>query len=197
MTRGREKGASDAPVRLLDAAVALLCERRPADVTVRAVAERAGLQHSQITRYYGSRDTLLGLAVAQIFAEVAAAIDAAPDLDAAVAATIDRFVASTALTSAVGVLVAQGVSPSSGRYPIVESLEAKLLAAGAGPTDAREVAVALVVTISGWASAEPWWLRIAGEHDPAAGRRILERAVRAQLADAGGPAGPGTIPAPP
>ena len=180
----RDKVVSEAPSRLVEAARELLTERRPSEITVRAVAERAGVQHSLITRHFGSRDALLTVTVAQVFADIAAAIDDAPDLDRAITVAIDTFGSNPALASAVSVLVSQGVTPTTGRYPIIDAVEAKLRGAGVASGQAADTALMLVVTITGWVAAEPWWLTIADQDDAREARRILERALRALVADA-------------
>ena len=174
-----DRSASDAPALLVAAARELLGETTPADVTVRTIAGRAGLQHSLITRYFGSRDALLGVAVGEILAEVGQAMADAADLDGAVATGLDRFRASPGLTRAVGTLVTQGVTPTDARFPIVEALDAHLRAAGADPVRARDTAVAVIVVVFGWSAAEPWWSRMTLTPDDGdAAREVLEQAVR-------------------
>ena len=55
---------------LLTAAVELLHEKDPADVTTGDIAERAGLNRAHIVRYFGTRHELLSAAVEHYFFEV-------------------------------------------------------------------------------------------------------------------------------
>jgi AcrR family transcriptional regulator len=67
---------------ILDATIALLSERPLHDVSVRDIATRAGVQHSLVTRHFGSKDALIAHAVATVASEYAGAV-AATDDDAA------------------------------------------------------------------------------------------------------------------
>ena len=57
--KSREQGA----IALLEAAVALLTEKSPDQVTTADIAERAGLNRAHIVRYFGTRTELLAAAV--------------------------------------------------------------------------------------------------------------------------------------
>lgn len=171
--------------RLVAATRELMTERKPADITVRAIAVRAGVQHSLIARHFGSRDALLATVVAQVLADVGEDAAAAPDLDAALDTITDQFSKKPALTRAIGTLVSQGTVPAARDHPIVHALERHLAASQVAPPRRREVAVAIIVAVFGWTLAESWWLHILDDtDDPVAGRRVLRHTVDAILADA-------------
>lgn len=48
---------------VLDAATELVADRGPNAVTVRAIAERAGVNHALVHRYFGSKDDLIGAVI--------------------------------------------------------------------------------------------------------------------------------------
>lgn len=74
---------------LLDAALAHLRQRGPAGLTVRAVAERAGLTHTTAYAYFSSRDHLVAsLYWRQVRAEGDGAVDPAAPVGARVAAAL-------------------------------------------------------------------------------------------------------------
>jgi len=50
---------------VLDAATDLIADRGPNAVTVRAIAERAGINHALVHRYFGSKDDLIGAVIAR------------------------------------------------------------------------------------------------------------------------------------
>lgn len=169
---------SDVPGQLIVAARETLADTRPSEITVRHIAARAGLQHSLITRHFGSRDALLAAAMGDVLAELGEVIDGAEDLDGAISACVERPGSDPALTSAVFVLLSQGDRPSIDRYPLVEALERKLQTRGLDGRAARETAVAMTVLVTGWSAAEPWWLQvIGGSGDPQAGRAVLRQAL--------------------
>lgn len=59
---GRLKPSGRAAVMdaVLDAATELIADRGPNAVTVRAIAERAGVNHALVHRYFGTKDDLIG-----------------------------------------------------------------------------------------------------------------------------------------
>ena len=59
---------------LVAATVELLSERLPGQVTVREIAERAGVQHSMISRHFGSKSNLVAQAVASVAGDYAASV---------------------------------------------------------------------------------------------------------------------------
>ena len=60
----RVRGPDAVRARLLTAATELLAQRTPFDVTVRQIAERAGVNHGQIHHYFGSKDGLVAATIA-------------------------------------------------------------------------------------------------------------------------------------
>ena len=48
---------------VLDAATELVADRGPNAVTVRAIAERAGVNHALVHRYFGTKDELIGAVI--------------------------------------------------------------------------------------------------------------------------------------
>lgn len=79
MSRAAYRKADAVRADLLAATVELLSQRPARDVTVREIAERAGVQHSMITRHFGSKRALVAQAVAQVSAGYATAVAAAAD----------------------------------------------------------------------------------------------------------------------
>lgn len=58
------------------AAAELLAERSPRDITVRDVALRAGVNHALVHRHFGTKDELLRSVIADLSAQVGAAVRA-------------------------------------------------------------------------------------------------------------------------
>ncbi len=154
------------------------------DITVRMIAERAGLGHALITRYYGSRGRLLTIAVSVTLVELAADVAGASDMHAAIRRTFDRVLGSRELTAAINVvaLETEEVEEREG-FPVVEALTAHLEAAGAPPIVARRTAATLTMMIFAWAGAEPRWLRMGGYADDATTGRYEFLQILLALAD--------------
>src|SRR5262245_38114204 len=66
----------DARTRLIEAATELLADRPASAVTVREIAERAGLHHSLIHRHFGSKDELVRAVVGNIGVRYRGVVDA-------------------------------------------------------------------------------------------------------------------------
>lgn len=63
MTAVPSQGADDTRRRLLEAAIEIAGQEGPAGVTYRSVAGRAGLAHSLVRHYFGTREALLAEAL--------------------------------------------------------------------------------------------------------------------------------------
>ena len=74
MTRAAYRKADVVKADLLDATVELLAQRPAAQVTVRAIAERAGVQHSMVSRHFGSKANLIAAAVESVASQYASVV---------------------------------------------------------------------------------------------------------------------------
>lgn len=79
MTRAAYRKADVVKADLLDATVELLAQRPAAQVTVRAIAERAGVQHSMVSRHFGSKANLIAAAVGSVASQYASVVANAAD----------------------------------------------------------------------------------------------------------------------
>jgi AcrR family transcriptional regulator len=70
--RDRPTGRNEVVDALLDAATRLFAARGPANVSVRDVAEAAGVNHGLVHRHFGSKRALLGAVLDRLAARVAA-----------------------------------------------------------------------------------------------------------------------------
>jgi AcrR family transcriptional regulator len=164
--------------RLFEAARELLAEKPAAELTVREIAARAGVQHTLIGRHFGGRDALLALVVAEALARFAAAVDAAGDLAAALRVGLEQFSTNRALASGMAVFVVGHDVGELARYPLADAYEGQLLRAGMGPGQARDTAVMVIALMSGWVVGQRFFLGMAGRRDdPQVGREMVERAV--------------------
>jgi len=146
-------------------------------ITVRMIAERAGVGHTLITRYYGSRGRLLTIAIGITLMELAHQIAAAPDVHAAVRSTFHQVLQSRELTSAINVASLDSVEQTDD-FPVSDAFATQLSSAGATPERARERAATLTLMIFAWAAAEPRWLAMAHHaDDPTTGRYEFQRTL--------------------
>ncbi|MGH8877113.1 MAG: TetR/AcrR family transcriptional regulator, partial [Stackebrandtia sp.] len=71
--RQRQHAATQAEIR--ETARKLLVESGPEAMSISAVARRMGLSGPALYRYYASRDDLAGAVIADLFAELARAVE--------------------------------------------------------------------------------------------------------------------------
>jgi AcrR family transcriptional regulator len=184
--------------RLLVAARELLTEVPLNTITVRLIAGRAGVGHTLITRYYGSRAGLLLSAIGNTLGGIATDIANAPDIHAAVRGAFNRVQQHPQLTAAINTLTTetQAVEENEG-FPIVEAFAAQLEAAGVPPARARQRAAIITVMTFGWVGPEPRWLRMAGlDGDPTTGRYVYLQTLLELVDNAIQPPPPGERPPP-
>lgn len=189
--RGREQTTA----AILEAAEELFAEQGFSAVTVRAIAEQAGVSHALVHRYLGSKAEIYR---AVLLSQEDAILQAAPDdPDLLASATLmfrqalaenRRYVRLIAHSALHGLSYEQ----TSGRFAATERLVelAERAVASASPAeraekdlDARVAVAGAVALLLGWAAAESWVRPAAGiqdldEADVEAG---LERLIRVML----------------
>ncbi|HET6477441.1 MAG TPA: helix-turn-helix domain-containing protein [Thermoleophilia bacterium] len=173
---------------MLDAARELFAERSFAAVSVRDIAERAGVSHALVHRYLGSKDDVYRAVLARNETDIRDAAHGTLDLDEALSFMLKesqfqhvdylRLVIASAL---------QGMpyATTKGSFPAMQRLIelAEGLAANE-PHDPRlppaRVAICMVVALDlGWAAMEKWLVEAASleEYDREALVGWLEQAV--------------------
>ena len=166
--RSSRRAATTATI--LDAAEGLFSERGFAAVSVRDIAEAAGVSHALVHRYFGSKEDVYVAVLARSEYVIRDAAHETPDLDEALGLMLAegqlhhleylRLVISSAL---------QGMSyaDTKGSFPAMQRLVE--LAEGleaSGPRDpslppARFVVCVLVALDLGWAAMEEWLVEAA------------------------------------
>jgi AcrR family transcriptional regulator len=180
---------------ILEAAEELFAEQGFSAVTVRAIAERAGVSHALVHRYLGSKEDIYR---AVLVAEEEAILQAAPaDPDLLASATLmfrqallenRRYIRLIAHSALHGLSYDQ----TSGKFAATERLVqlAERAAASASPEERAEkdldprLAVAgAVALLLGWAATESWVRPAAGIQDmeETVLEEGLERIVRGML----------------
>ncbi len=152
MSRAPYRKADAVRADLIRATRELLAEQPARTVTVRAIAERAHVQHSLITRHFGSKTALMAIAVGEVADDYAEAVAAADD----VATSYTEALRHLRRTPAAGMVLTtddehrRGDGPAA-RFPGLNLHLQALLAAGA-PDDLRTRVLAglLESTVIGW-----------------------------------------------
>jgi len=191
----RERGREATTTAILDAAEDLFSLRGFNDVTVRAIAERAGVSHALVHRYLGSKaDVFRAILTRNQGVMMAAAPDDADLLKTTSLIVREglinrrRYVRLLADTALHGLPFEQ----TTGRFASVERLVelAQRAAASASPSerseddlDPRFVIACITALFLGWAATESWALPAAGIPDMDEAEAIdgLERVIRGIL----------------
>jgi AcrR family transcriptional regulator len=165
---------------LIEAAGERFAARGPAAVTVREIAEVAGVNHGLVHHYFGSKEGLLTAVLDALAAEVADEIAATPDLTVtyATGGAIERHGRILAF------LMLDSRDPADVKtdFPAMDALIARLRTEGVPLRAARERAAQVVALVFGWQLFQPFLTRAAGldVSDRSRGR-LLEGAVRRVL----------------
>ncbi|MEO1058632.1 MAG: helix-turn-helix domain-containing protein [Actinomycetota bacterium] len=159
----------DVTAAILGAAEDLLATRSPSEVSLREIARRAGVQHSLITRHFGTKDNLVAAVVQRTLAaqdEALADTESAAD---AFTAALEHIAAHPASYQAVARAVIDPERRSAGDLPTAgfEMIRERLANDGQLPDDIDVdiAAVALMAFASGWGFLEDRWLATAGLGD--------------------------------
>lgn len=164
--------ADGAPAAILVAAAQLFSERSPSKVTLREIAERAGVNYGLIHHYYGTKDAILAELVRQSSATGAANMEGTTSLATALAALVDIQSTGAHIRMLASVILSDSAaSRSFTASPAIRHLAG--LAAEAGgerAVDPKVQAVALVSALMGWQLFRPFLVAAAelDDHDPVA-----------------------------
>jgi AcrR family transcriptional regulator len=143
---------------LIDAATQLFASRGPAQVSVREIAEAAGVNHGLVHHYFGSKEALLHEALDSLARQAAKEISEwqGGELVFAEDGAIERHGRIVA-----HLLLASGEPAVQTEFPAVRALVRELRRRGLGEADARERAAQVTALVLGWQLFEPFLTRAA------------------------------------
>lgn len=176
------KSAAERKADILEATVDLLAEYGPGAVTVRQIAERAGVQHALIFRHFDDKAALVREAT---LGEMLGWAEVAGAQRSPVEAFIAGFRYLTERRKSAEAL-GRTLSGTSGpavqqdNFPVVDTYVGLLVAAGMTERAARDLTMAVVAIITGWVAAEDWWLAVS-RYRGATARTRARRAIEAQI----------------
>ncbi len=155
------RGRAASEQSLVSAAAALFEEVGPNAVSVRAIAERAGVNHGLVHHYFGSKSGLVQAVLEQLAAESAAAIRER-GVDAVIDPEDGRVRSHVRVLTKV---VLDDAAPEGyqAEFPIVAYLSGLGRdTLGLDDETARLRASQVVALMVGWLTLEPWLLASAG-----------------------------------
>jgi len=173
----RPVGRDEVMAAVLEAATELFADRGPDAVTVREVADRAGVNHALIHRHYGTKDELLRMVLAQAIDRMSAVSQGVTNThDDAIPLVAElRAIEPAVRLMAWAILSGYAIEELWPENPAIAKLQSVLAdeQAAAGPADqGREDAGVAIVTsaalVLGWMVFRPL-LERAGQVDKIAG----------------------------
>jgi TetR/AcrR family transcriptional regulator, repressor for neighboring sulfatase len=170
------RGRASSEEALIRATAELLSNVGPNAVSVRAIAERAGVNHGLVHHYFGSKGGLIR-AVLEVLASDSDAAIREHGLDAVLDPADDRVRMHVRVL--VRVLLDDAVPPDyQAPFPIVDHL--RRLSSEAPSVDeetARYRAMQTAALTAGWIIFEPWLLGSGDPQDVARARADLQPAI--------------------
>jgi AcrR family transcriptional regulator len=153
--RRARRSREEASRALIAAAAALFAERSSGHVTVREIADRAGVNHGLVHRYFGTKQNLRRAALEKTQLEVAATLVDANDLRHSVQVVYRSMLGEKEFVAALARAALDGELPDfPAGYPTIQGLLERLEDAGAGrgspPVDPRVVVLCLGSLVLGY-----------------------------------------------
>lgn len=163
----------DVRERLIVAATELMGERPASSVTVREIAEHAGLHHSLIHRHFGGKDALLREVLARLASRYCEAVGDAVPGESPAAGFMRAFAylvddpAAGASAFANTRLIGGGPTGQTSFPGVERHLDqlGMLLDGAATAADPRVVTVAAIAFMGGWSMLEDWAMVAADLED--------------------------------
>lgn len=187
-----EVDGGGAAAAILVAAARLFSERSPSKVTLREIAELAGVNYGLIHHYYGTKDAILAELIRHGSEAGAVSMQGTTTVADALDALVDPNSAGAHIRMLAWVLLSDTEAARSfSASPAVRHLEAiadaGAHATAADPVDAKVFAVALVSALMGWQMFRPFLVAAAelDDEDPSATNAavyaMLQRMANAAL----------------
>lgn len=170
--RARPVGRAEVMAAVRESAIVLFAERGPDAVTVREVADRAGVNHALIHRHYGTKEELVRVVLADAIGRMADVArhttNTDGDIRGVIAATRDEEPAVRLLAWAI--LAGYPIETVWPEYPAFQRVQT-VLAEEQGPggagdrEDARVTVATAAAMLLGWILFTPFLERAAGLRD--------------------------------
>lgn len=170
--RARPVGRAEVMAAVRESAIVLFAERGPDAVTVREVADRAGVNHALIHRHYGTKEELVRVVLAEAIGRMADVArdttNTGGDIRGVIAATRDEEPAVRLLAWAI--LAGYPIETVWPEYPAFQRVQT-VLAEEQGPggagsrEDARVTVATAAAMLLGWILFTPFLDRAAGLRD--------------------------------
>jgi AcrR family transcriptional regulator len=173
----KRPGKTVTEARILDSAQELFAKHGPAAVSIRQVAERAGVTHALVHKYFGSKEDLIKAAVYRADARRSAAARESPSLKDVYRELLPQVMTErdhsmmlvhSAMSGVEYVSLADRIETTGAMIELARRTGASGAVPAPPPRDVdpRVLIGAITSMILGWAAIEDWLWRITGL-DPA------------------------------
>lgn len=160
----RPTGRDQITGAVLDAAADLLAERGPSAVSLREIADRAGVNYGLVHRHFGTKDALVRAVMDREAADLAAHLTDAGHRGTPAVATLQRHDRHWRILARAA-LDGTDLAALQDDYPSIRPLVDHLVDAGRAPgrqLDARMAGAAIAAMNLGWVLFEPFLVEAAG-----------------------------------
>ena len=145
----RPHGKAEVMAAIRAAAADLLAERGPRDITVRDVADRAGVNHALVHRHFGTKDELIRGVIADLSAEIGASAAALGGTD--VAALLRLLREQPAYWNILARTILDAPEVLAGHPPPAASIVLAMVSAGREPDEHMRATAAVAGSlVLGW-----------------------------------------------
>jgi AcrR family transcriptional regulator len=158
-------GPDDVAESLLAAAFDLFSERGPANVSVRQIAQAAGVAPGLVHHYFASKDDLVGAVLDRSAAEITTAMAGGGDGSLLPLLTEDGAIARHGRLMAHLMLDWRDPSAFQSDFPALGLMVERFEAIGVDRTTAKRRAAQMVALIFGWQLYAPFLTAAAGMDD--------------------------------
>jgi AcrR family transcriptional regulator len=147
----RPSGREQVTEAIVEATLELAAELPPWQVTVRGIADRAGIKHPEIHRYFGTKEALFLEIARESVLELQELDDAS--IDELIAYVLEKKGAvRIAFTRAV-----EGEASAAGSADMLRSIGRKVAPLSEGENDVWAAGTVMVAAMMGWALLEDWF----------------------------------------
>lgn len=163
----RPSGKEQVTEAIVEATLELAAELPPWQVTVRAIADRAGIKHPEIHRYFGTKEALFLRIGEESVLELNELEDTS--IDELITYTLEnKGAVRVAFTRAV-----EGEATADGSQEMLRSIGRKIAPLAGGEDNEWAAGTVMAAAMMGWALLEDWYHEANPEADLTASRAHL------------------------
>lgn len=163
----RPSGREQVTEAIVEATLQLAAELPPWQVTVRGIADRAGIKHPEIHRYFGTKEALFLRIGEKAFVEM-------DDLAAtSIDGVIDYVLGNPGAVRIAFTRAVEGEAPARGAEEMLRSIGGRIEPPADGEEDEWAAGMVIAAAVMGWALLEDWFQAANPDADLGRSRQYL------------------------